>query len=94
MLRPSPVYTADGVLAPADPVFDPFWARVNESGITVVVHAGDTGYSLQGYAPEKGFSASFSGGFRPNLGALHIGIEAISSILPPLARKARPHHSG
>jgi len=75
VLRPAPVYTADGVLAPADPVFDPFWARVNESGITVVVHAGDTGYSLQGYAPEKGFSASFSGGFRPNLGALHIGIE-------------------
>ena len=74
-MRPAPVYTADGVLAPADPIFDPFWARVNESGITVVVHAGDTGYSLQGYAPEKGFSASFSGGFRPNLGALHIGIE-------------------
>jgi predicted TIM-barrel fold metal-dependent hydrolase len=75
VMRPAPIHTANGVLAPADPVFDPFWARVNESGVTVVVHAGDTGYSLQGYAPEKGFSASFSGGFRPNLGALHIGIE-------------------
>ena len=75
VMRPAPVHTADGVFAPADPVFDPFWARVNESGVTVVVHAGDTGYSLQGYAPEKGFSASFSGGFRPNLGMLHIGIE-------------------
>jgi predicted TIM-barrel fold metal-dependent hydrolase len=75
VMRPAPVHTANGVLPPADPAFDPFWARVNESGVTVVVHAGDSGYSLQGYAPEKGFSASFSGGFRPNLGALHIGIE-------------------
>ncbi len=75
VMRPAPVHTANGVLAPADPAFDPFWARVNESGITVIVHAGDTGYSLQGYAPDKGFSAGFGGGFRPNLGALHIGIE-------------------
>jgi predicted TIM-barrel fold metal-dependent hydrolase len=75
VMRPAPVHTANGVLPPADPAFDPFWARVNEAGVTVVVHAGDSGYSLQGYAPEKGFSASFSGAFRPNLGALHIGIE-------------------
>ena len=27
--------------------FDPFWARVDEAGITVVVHAGDSGYSSQ-----------------------------------------------
>ena len=59
VMRPAPVHTKNGVLPPADPYFDPFWARVNESGVTVVVHAGDTGYSLQGYAPEKGFSASF-----------------------------------
>jgi predicted TIM-barrel fold metal-dependent hydrolase len=75
VMRPAPIHTANGVFAPADPIFDPFWARVNESGVTVIVHAGDSGHSLQGYAPEKGFSASFSGGFRPNLGALHIGIE-------------------
>jgi predicted TIM-barrel fold metal-dependent hydrolase len=77
VMRPAPVHTKGGVLPPADPYFDPFWARVNESGVTVVVHAGDTGYSLQGYAPEKGFSASFGSGeaYRPNLGILHIGIE-------------------
>ena len=76
VMRPAPVYTKDGVLPPGDPYFDKFWGLVNESGITTVVHAGDTGYSLQGYAPEKGFSASFGGGsFRPNLGILHIGIE-------------------
>lgn len=78
VLRPAPVYTKDGVLPPADPYFDEFWGLAAESGITVVVHAGDTGYSLQGYAPEKGFSAAFgnsAAAYRPNLGILHIGIE-------------------
>ena len=42
-------------------MFDPFWARVNEAGITVVVHAGDAGLSSNGYAPD-GFAASFKGG--------------------------------
>ena len=42
-------------------MFDPFWARVNEAGITVVVHAGDAGLSSNGYAVD-GFSASFKGG--------------------------------
>jgi predicted TIM-barrel fold metal-dependent hydrolase len=27
-----------------DPAFDPFWARVNEAGITVAFHAGESGY--------------------------------------------------
>ncbi|HEY8153730.1 MAG TPA: amidohydrolase family protein [Myxococcota bacterium] len=27
-----------------DPGFDPFWARVNEAGITVAFHAGESGY--------------------------------------------------
>ena len=47
--------------------FDPFWARVNEAGITVVVHAGDAGLSSNGYAAD-GFSASFrAGGRRPDI---------------------------
>ena len=74
VLRPAAVHTKDGVIPPADPYFDPFWARVNESGITVVVHAGDSGYSLQGYGRD-GFSAKFGENMRPNLGILHIGIE-------------------
>ncbi len=48
--------------SPADPYFDPFWARVNEAGITVVVHAGDSGYSLQRLRRSTGFSAVFGGG--------------------------------
>lgn len=75
VLRVAPVYTRDGVLPPADPYFDRFWGLANEAGITVVVHAGDSGYSLQGYAPETGFSAKFSGGYRPNLSLLHFVFE-------------------
>ena len=44
--------------SPAADDFDPFWARVNEAGITVVVHAGYAGLSSNGYAVD-GFSASF-----------------------------------
>jgi predicted TIM-barrel fold metal-dependent hydrolase len=36
--------TPDG-RSPADPVFDPFWARVNETGVKVVLHTGNFGYS-------------------------------------------------
>jgi predicted TIM-barrel fold metal-dependent hydrolase len=39
-----PVWTAQGRRSPADPVFDPFWARVNAAGITVAYHGGDYGY--------------------------------------------------
>ena len=34
-MRPGPLYGR----SPADPYFDPFWARVNEAGITVGYHA-------------------------------------------------------
>jgi predicted TIM-barrel fold metal-dependent hydrolase len=60
VMRPAAPTTVLGPRSPADPEFDPFWARVNESGITVVVHAGDSGYTSHGYARD-GFSASFSG---------------------------------
>ena len=44
-LRNGPVFTADGMRSPADRRFDPFWARVEEAGITVTVHAGfEDGY--------------------------------------------------
>jgi predicted TIM-barrel fold metal-dependent hydrolase len=31
--------------SPADPYFDPFWARVAEAGIPVALHVGDSGYT-------------------------------------------------
>jgi predicted TIM-barrel fold metal-dependent hydrolase len=61
VMRAAAPTTALGQRSPFDPEFDPFWARLAEAGIPLVVHAGDSGYSANGYADER-FSASFSGG--------------------------------
>lgn len=61
VMRPAAPTTRSGQLAPTDPTFDPFWARVNEAGITVVVHAGDSGYTSHGYATD-GFTSNFNSG--------------------------------
>ena len=67
VMRPAAVWTDNGVLPPTDPSFDPFWSQVDEAGITVVVHAGDSGHSSNGYADDS-FSSSFSSGaFRPTI---------------------------
>ena len=58
--RPAAATTVDGPRSPGDPTFDPFWARVNEAGVTVVVHAGDSGYTAHGYARD-GFTTDFGG---------------------------------
>ena len=60
VMRPAAPTTVLGQFAPTDPQFDPFWARVNEAGVTVVVHAGDSGYSSNGYATD-GFTSNFKG---------------------------------
>jgi predicted TIM-barrel fold metal-dependent hydrolase len=67
-MRPSAILTKnDGARSPADPLFDPFWARLNEAGITLVAHAGDSGYTNHGYTSD-GFSTDISGGtFAPNI---------------------------
>jgi predicted TIM-barrel fold metal-dependent hydrolase len=40
-LRPGPAYGR----SPADPHFDPFWARVNEAGTCVAFHIAESGYN-------------------------------------------------
>jgi predicted TIM-barrel fold metal-dependent hydrolase len=40
-LRPGPAYGR----SPADPHFDPFWARVHEAGVPVCFHIGESGYN-------------------------------------------------
>ena len=40
-LRPGPAYGR----SPADPHFDPFWARINEAGVPVAFHIGESGYN-------------------------------------------------
>jgi predicted TIM-barrel fold metal-dependent hydrolase len=73
VMRPAAPTTRDGQVPASDPRNDPFWARVNEAGITVVAHAGDSGYTSNGYAAD-GFAAGFSGNGRwaPSIKTLHI----------------------
>ena len=44
-LRMAPVLTEHGYRSLGDTEFDPFWARINEAGITVAFHTGDSGYT-------------------------------------------------
>ena len=44
MVRPSPVPTKMGMRSPADPMFDPFWARCEEAQVLVCGHLSATGY--------------------------------------------------
>ena len=41
-IRPGP--TGSG-RSPADPIYDPFWARVNEAGVPVACHMSESGYN-------------------------------------------------
>ncbi len=43
-IKGGPAHTPTGLTSPGDRRFDPFWARVNEAGVTVGVHSGDAGY--------------------------------------------------
>jgi predicted TIM-barrel fold metal-dependent hydrolase len=44
LLRPGPVAGTKGTKSPFLAEFDPFWAKVAESGILVAMHASDSGY--------------------------------------------------
>ena len=61
VMRPAAPTTVHGQRPPTDRLFDPFWSLAYEAGITVVVHAGDAGYSSNGYASD-GFTSNFNSG--------------------------------
>jgi predicted TIM-barrel fold metal-dependent hydrolase len=44
LLRPAPVSGLRGTRSPFLPELDPFWARVEETGVLVALHASDSGY--------------------------------------------------
>ena len=63
-IRNGPAFTPEGTRSPADPMFDPFWARVAEAGVVVAPHAGfEDGYVkvTQAVAEEWGRSPSAAG---------------------------------
>lgn len=68
LVRPGPVAGSPRTRSPFLPEFDPFWARVEESGILVALHASDSGY--QQYVNDwEGRDVEFSG-FKPSAFAL------------------------
>lgn len=69
VMRPSPVRTKDGWYSACDERFDPFWARVNEAGITVVAHVASTGYTANGYGGNSALAA-LGGGRKPTVAGL------------------------
>ena len=44
LMRPAPVSGLRGTRSPFLPEFDPFWARIQEAGLLVALHASDSGY--------------------------------------------------
>jgi hypothetical protein len=69
VMRPSAVCTRDGWCSPCDERFDPFWARVNEAGVTVVAHVGSNGYTANGYGGNSAL-AILGGGRKPSVAGL------------------------
>jgi len=45
LIKPGPVATVAGTCSPFTTDFDPFWARVNEAGVTTVIHGAASVYS-------------------------------------------------
>jgi predicted TIM-barrel fold metal-dependent hydrolase len=66
VMRAGAPRTAIGQRSPFDPMFDGFWGLLNEAGIPLVVHAGDSGTSSNGFAVD-GFAAAFSGPYKPSI---------------------------
>ncbi|MGA0239582.1 MAG: amidohydrolase family protein [Acidimicrobiales bacterium] len=67
VMRPAPVTTRHGVVSPFNQMFDPVWARIDEAGVTLVIHASDSGYSSQGYADDRFTSLGMGGGGGPSI---------------------------
>ncbi len=44
LMRPSAVWGVDGRRTPGDVRHDAFWSLLNESGVALVLHSGDSGY--------------------------------------------------
>jgi len=56
-MRAAPIAHPSGGRSPAHALFDPFWARVAEAGVTVAYHSGDAGYNK--FADEWGVGGAF-----------------------------------
>jgi len=57
VMRAGPVRPPTGSRSPGDVVYDPFWSRVQDAGLTVAYHSGEAGYFR--YVEEWGESGEF-----------------------------------
>ena len=62
LMRPAPVETPSGQMSPFLERFDPFWARVNEAGVVVTFHGGDSGYDrfVRAWEPDAEYVSFFA----------------------------------
>lgn len=54
VMRSGPIVGPGGGRSPADPVYDPVWSRLDEAGVLVAYHSGESGYHR--YAADWGES--------------------------------------
>ena len=87
VMRAAAPTTVTGRVSPFDERFDPFWARVNEAGIPMVIHAGDSGWSSNGFADDGVFAATFKGGWKPSVKSFAIERAAHDFILSSIFEK-------
>jgi predicted TIM-barrel fold metal-dependent hydrolase len=76
LMRPAPAWGYKGPRSFALPEFDPYWKKVEESGVLVILHASDSGYvrysnewegqstETQAFAKPQLFSATVRGSHR------------------------------
>jgi predicted TIM-barrel fold metal-dependent hydrolase len=82
-VKGGPAHTPNGLTSPADRRFDPFWALVNEAGVTVGIHSGDAGYGryLADWEPTGAFEAFRGSPLRGVLSADRAPYETMAALV-------------
>jgi predicted TIM-barrel fold metal-dependent hydrolase len=82
-VKGGPAHTPSGLTSPADHRFDPFWALVNEAGVTVGIHSGDAGYGryLADWEPVGDFEAFRGSPLRGVLSADRAPYETMAALV-------------
>ena len=93
-MRPSAVHTREGTFSPSHQRHDPFWARVSESGIAVVIHAGDSGYTTHGYVSDGFTSDGLGAAMAPNIKHFNIERAAYDFLITCAFEKLFERHPG
>ncbi len=93
-MRPAAIFTPQGSFSASHPRHDPFWARVSEAGITVVIHAADSGYTTHGYVND-GFTADAAeSAMAPNIKHFNIERAAYDFLITCAFEKLFERHPG